>query len=176
MRLIDADGEQVGLIAFEEALEKAESKDLDLVEVAPDADPPVCKIMDYRRYTFEQKRRLKESRKKAKHFEMKEIKLRPNIGKHDYDIKLKMTRGFLEKGHKVKITMRYRPREMRQFRHGLDVLHHIADDLIELAEVDLTTRNKERARMQSIVLMRKKNLRTKEPPKEKAEEPESVRT
>ncbi|MCH8333032.1 translation initiation factor IF-3, partial [Candidatus Sumerlaeota bacterium] len=105
VRLIDAKGEQAGLVPLEEAMELATRQNLDLVEVAPDAAPPVCKIMDYRRYMFENKRRQKEARKKAKTFELKEIKLRPNIDVHDYGIKMERARGFLEKGHKVKVTM-----------------------------------------------------------------------
>ena len=156
VRLIDAKGEQAGLVPLEEAMELATRQNLDLVEVAPDAAPPVCKIMDYRRYMFENKRRQKEARKKAKTFELKEIKLRPNIDVHDYGIKMERARGFLEKGHKVKVTMRYRPREMRHYEIGTQVLSRLAQDVSEIADVDQNTAGKRGVRMQSIVLSRKK--------------------
>lgn len=154
--LIDADGEQLGLVPLDDAMTKAKDQQLDLVAVAPDAQPPVCKIMDHKRYMFEAKRRLKESRKKAKALEMKEIKFRPNIDPHDYGYKMKQARTFLEKGHKVKVTMRYRPREMRHYEIGTAVLKKLADDLIEVAEVDTNARVKSIQRMQTIILTKKK--------------------
>lgn len=156
VRLVGADGEQVGVVPLEDALAKAQELTLDLVEVAPDADPPVCKIMDHRRYMFEAKRRLKESKKKSKALELKEIKLRPNIDPHDYGIKMKKAKEFLEKGHKVKVTMRYRPREMRHYEIGTKVLEQLANDVSDVAEVDTGARVKSIQRMQSVILTRKK--------------------
>lgn len=136
---------------------KAQELQLDLVEVAPDADPPVCKIMDHRRYMFEAKRRLKEAKKKTKALELKEIKLRPNIDPHDYGIKMKKAKEFLEKGHKVKVTMRYRPREMRHYEIGTKVLEQMSQDVADVAEVDTGARVKNIQRMQSMILTRKKS-------------------
>lgn len=160
VRLVGADGEQIGIISLEEAMEHAEKAELDLVEVAPDSDPPVCKVMDYRRHMYEMKRLMKESRKKAKALELKELKLRPNIGKHDFDIKAKRAREFLEKGHKVKVTMRYRPREMRHYEIGTKVLKNLSEVMSEIAEVDMNFPKRHIARMQSIVLMPKKKSQT----------------
>lgn len=156
VRLIDAKGAQLGLVATEEAIERALRDSMDLVEVAPDSEPPVCKIMDYRRYVFEQKRRLKESKKKTKSL-LKEIKLRPKIDPHDYEIKLRHVKEFLDKGHKVKITMRYRPHEMRHYESGTEVLNRVANDLLDVAEVDLNSRRKESSRVQVMVLSKKKH-------------------
>lgn len=163
VRLIDAKGEQVGIVTLERALAMAKESELDLVEVAPDSEPPVCKILDYRRQTFEFKRRQKEARKKTKSLELKEIKLRPNIDKHDYEIKLRHVREFLEKGHKVKVTMRFRQRELRHAELGTAVLQRMAVDLAELAEVDSNSNVRDSLRMRSIVLGKKASL--KERPK-----------
>lgn len=173
VRLIDQQGEQVGIVPLEEALSRAKAQELDLVEVAPDADPPVCKILDYRRQAFESKRRQKEARKKSKSLELKEIKLRPNIDKHDYEIKMRHVREFLEKGHKVKVTMRFRQRELRHTEIGTAVLQRMAEDLSEIAEVDSNTNVRDSLRVRSIVLGKKK---TKDKPKEKASEETKERT
>lgn len=157
VRLIDAKGEQVGIVPLEKALALAKEQELDLVEVAPDSEPPVCKILDYRRQTFEFKRRQKEARRKTKNLELKEIKLRPNIDKHDYEIKLRHVREFLEKGHKVKVTMRFRQRELRHAEIGTGVLQRMAQDLIEIAEVDANSNVKDNLRNRSIVLGKKKS-------------------
>lgn len=156
MRLIDADGTQLGIVPLEEALDKARRKTLDLVEVSAESDPPVCRIQDYARYIFEAKRRLKESRKKAKTVEMKEIKLRPKIDPHDYSIKLSQIREFIEKGHKVKVTMRYRQYEMRQFEVGTRVLDRLTVDIADVAEPDSANRVMDGARMQTMILQSKK--------------------
>lgn len=156
VRLIDAAGEQLGLVPLEEALERAKRQELDLVEVAPDSVPPVCKILDFTRYVFEQKRKLKESRKKSKSVEMKEIKLRPKIDPHDYGIKINQMTDFLQKGHKVKVTMRFRQYEMRHKEIGQQILDKIKGDLAELAEVDGSSMGMEVARQMVIILQRKK--------------------
>lgn len=156
VRLIDAKGAQLGLLPIEEAIERATRDSMDLVEVAPDSAPPVCKIMDYRRYVYEQKRRQKEAKKKTKSL-LKEIKLRPKIDPHDYEIKLRHVREFLDKGHKVKMTMRYRPHEMRHYENGTQVLNRVANDLADVAEVDLNSRRRESSRVQVMVLSKKKH-------------------
>jgi translation initiation factor IF-3 len=157
VRLIDAKGVQLGLIPLEEALDKAKRQELDLVEVSPDSVPPVCKIMDFARYSFEQKRRLKESRKKTKSAELKELKLRPKIDPHDYSIKVNQMTEFLTKGHKVKITMRFRPQEMRHADIGIRILDKIVTDLGGIAEVESNSRGSEGARTQVMVLQKKKH-------------------
>lgn len=157
VRLISAEGEQLGIVQLEKALALAKERELDLVEVAPDSDPPVCKILDYRRQTFEFKRRQKEARKKTKSLELKEIKLRPNIDKHDYEIKLRHVREFLEKGHKVKVTMRFRQRELRHAELGTAVLDRMAHDLAEIADVDSNAAGpRDNLKMRSIVLGNRK--------------------
>lgn len=156
VRLIDAKGEQLGLVPIDEALERAQRDQMDLVEVAPDSVPPVCKIMDYRRYMFEQKRRQKEAKKKTKSL-LKEIKLRPKIGPHDYETKLRHVREFLDEGHKVKITMRYRPHEMRHYESGTEILDRVAKDCADVAEVDSNSRRRESQRVQVMVLSKKKH-------------------
>lgn len=153
---MDSDGEQAGVVPIEQALERAKAKEMDLVEVAPDAVPPVCKIMDYTRYVFDQKRRIKESRKKAKNVEMKEIRMRPKIDPHDYGIKLNHIREFLTKGHKVKVLMRYRPMEMRHYEIGTQILDRLVADTADLAERDdALPRKSDGVRTQSIMLQKK---------------------
>lgn len=156
VRLIDAKGEQLGLLTLEDAQARADRDSLDLVEVAPDSTPPVCKIMDYRRQIFEQKRRQKEARKKTKS-QLKEIKLRPKIDPHDYGIKLRRVKEFLEKGHKVKVTMRYRYHEMRHYENGTHVMDRVAEDVSDMAEVDANSRRRESRRSQTMILTRRKH-------------------
>lgn len=156
VRLIDANGTQLGIVALEEALERAKTQELDLVEVSAEAEPPVCKIMDYQRQIFEAKRRQKESRKKTKNVELKEIRMRPKIDPHDYGIKIVHIKEFLEKGHKVKVSMRYRGLEMRHYEIGTHILQRVAADLAECAEVDAGSHRKEAARIQSLVISPKK--------------------
>ena len=152
VRLIDAKGEQLGLVSLEDAQARASRDELDLVEVAPEAKPPVCKIMDYRRHTFEVKRRLKESRKKTRNLDLKEVKLRPNIDPHDYAIKMRRARVFLEKGHKVKVTMRYRPRELRHIEIGSGVLDKMAEEVADIATAEKSQRGIRTSRIQTMIL------------------------
>ena len=159
VRLIDAKGAQLGLVSLEDAMERAQRDGLDLVEVAPNSAPPVCKIMDYRRHVFDQKRRLKEARKKSRS-QLKEIRMRPLIDKHDLETKVKRMRDFLEKGHKVKITMRYRPREMRHFENGTKVMDRVAELVEDIAEIEANSRKRETARTQAMVLSRRKSSKT----------------
>ena len=112
MRLVDADGSQVGIVPIEDALARARAAELDLVEVAAQADPPVCRIMDYGKFRYEEAQRLKESRKKTIQITTKEVKFRPKIGKGDFDTKVRHMLEFLEEGHKVKVSLQFRGREM----------------------------------------------------------------
>ncbi|GGE53408.1 translation initiation factor IF-3 [Niveispirillum cyanobacteriorum] len=136
MRLVDAEGEMVGVVSLRDALYAAEEAGLDLVEVSPNADPPVCKILDYGKYKYEAQKKANEARKKQKIIEVKEIKLRPNIDEHDYEIKMKAMRRFLEEGDKVKVTMRFRGREMAHQDIGMNVLVKVREALDDLGKVE----------------------------------------
>ena len=138
VRLIDESDNQVGVVRKEEALSRAREAGLDLVEVAPTSDPPVCRIMDYGKWQYQQKRRLRESHKKSQHHvaTLKEIRLRPETDKHDLDIKVKHAREFLEKGHKVQFTVFFRGRQMLHKDHGYNVLRRIAEALEDLAKIE----------------------------------------
>ncbi|MFW6083994.1 MAG: translation initiation factor IF-3 [Gemmatimonadota bacterium] len=129
VRLIDQDGEQIGIVATEEARDIAFEAGLDLVEVAPNSRPPVCRIMDYGKYKYEQARKAKEAKKKQHTVTVKEIKLRPKIEEHDYGFKMRHARRFLDDGDKVKFTLRFRGREMTHPELGERVLEKIKDDL-----------------------------------------------
>ena len=137
MRLVDADGTVLGVVPIDEALQKAEDRGLDLVEVAAKGDPPVCKILDYGKYKYEAQKKKNEARKKQKTVDVKEIKMRPGIDIHDYDVKMRAARKFLGEGDKVKMTMRFRGREMAHQDLGLKLLHRVRDELDELAKVEL---------------------------------------
>ncbi|SNS57071.1 bacterial translation initiation factor 3 (bIF-3) [Azospirillum sp. RU38E] len=126
----------VGVVSLRDALFAAEEAGLDLVEVSPNAEPPVCKILDYGKYKYEAQKKANEARKKQKIIEVKEIKLRPNIDEHDYDIKMKAMRRFLEEGDKVKVTMRFRGREMAHQDIGMNVLVKVRDTLEDLGKVE----------------------------------------
>ncbi|CAK0743633.1 translation initiation factor IF-3 [uncultured Gammaproteobacteria bacterium] len=136
VRLVGADGEMVGVVALRDALVAAEEAGLDLVEVAPNAEPPVCKILDYGKYKYEAQKKANEARKKQKIIEVKEIKLRPNIDDNDYEVKMRGAKRFLEEGDKVKVTMRFRGREMAHQELGLQVLVRVRDELEEQAKVE----------------------------------------
>ena len=138
VRLIDEADNQLGIVPREEALSKAREAGLDLVEVAPTSEPPVCRIMDYGKWTYEQKRRSREAHKKTqKHVAtLKEIRLRPETDKHDLEIKVKHAREFLEKGHKVQFSLFFKGRQMLHKEQGFDLLGTIAESLTDLAKVD----------------------------------------
>jgi translation initiation factor IF-3 len=136
VRLVDAEGEMVGVVTLRDALFAAEEAGLDLVEVSPNAEPPVCKILDYGKYKYEAQKKANEARKKQKVIEVKEIKLRPNIDDHDYEIKMKAMRKFLEEGDKVKVTMRFRGREMAHQDIGMTVLINVREQLEDLGKVE----------------------------------------
>jgi len=136
IRLIGAEGENVGVVTLVEARQMADDVGLDLVEISPDADPPVCKILDYGKFKYEAQKKKSEARKKQKTIDVKEIKLRPNIDAHDYDVKMRAMNKFLGEGDKVKVTMRFRGREMAHQDLGLKVLHRVRDDLEELTKIE----------------------------------------
>ena len=136
IRLIGADGENIGVVTPARALALAEEAGLDLVEISPNAVPPVCKIMDFGRYKYEQQKREAEARKKQKVIEIKEIKFRPGTDTHDYDVKMRSVLKFLDEGDKVKITLRFRGREMAHQQLGLDLLNRVADDVAEVGKVE----------------------------------------
>ncbi len=126
----------LGIVTTREALLAAEEAGLDLVEISPNADPPVCKILDFGKFKYEQQKKKNEARKKQKIIEVKEIKLRPNIDDHDYDVKMRAATGFLDEGDKVKVTMRFRGREMMHQDLGMNVLMRVKDQLDPLAKVE----------------------------------------
>lgn len=136
VQLISENGEKLGVHMLNEALEKAEEKNLDLVLVAPNAKPPVCKIMNYGKYKFEQAKREKEAKKKQKVLELKEIRITPNIEKHDFDFKAKNIRKFITDGNKVKITVRFRGREVNNSQAGEVVLEKFIENLEDIAQVE----------------------------------------
>lgn len=136
VRLIDDAGEMIGIMSAREALIRAYDVGLDLVEISPNAVPPVCKILDYGKYKYEQQKKANEARKKQKVVEIKEIKVRPNIDDHDYDVKMKQMRNFIGEGDKVKVTLRFRGREMAHQELGVKVLERIRNDLTELVKVE----------------------------------------
>lgn len=136
MRLIGPDGEQVGIVSLEEALEYADRLNLDLVEVAPNADPPVCKVMDYGKYKYEQEQKAKEARKRQATINIKEIKLRPKIDDHDFIIKRNHVERFLRKGDKVKLTIMFRGRELVHPHLGERLLRRMAEEVADIGEVE----------------------------------------
>jgi len=136
VQLIDQDGQNKGVVPFFDAMKMAEDAGLDLVEIAPNSVPPVCKILDYGRYRFNEQKKQAEARKKQKTVEVKEIKLRPGIDDHDYDVKMRAMRSFFEEGNKVKVTLRFRGREMAHQDLGLRVLGRVRTDTAELAKVE----------------------------------------
>jgi translation initiation factor IF-3 len=136
VRVVGPDGEILGILSVDEALQKAESFGLDLVEVAPGAEPPVCKILDYGKFKYEDQKRKAEARKKQKTIDIKEIKMRPGIDAHDYDVKMRSMRRFLDEGDKVKVTLRFRGRELAHQELGYKVLERVRTDLDELAKVE----------------------------------------
>lgn len=136
IRLVGADGEMIGVVTLREGLTMAEEAGLDLVEVSPNADPPVCKILDFGKFKYEDQKKKNAARKKQKVIEVKEIKLRPNIDDHDYDVKMRSMKKFLEEGDKVKVTLRFRGRELAHQDLGMKVLEKVRDDLEELGKVE----------------------------------------
>jgi translation initiation factor IF-3 len=133
VRVIDDEGEQLGIMKPEEALREAEAKGLDLVEVAPNANPPVCRYIDYGKFKYQQGKRLKEARKKQHVVSLKEIKYRPKISDHDFDFKTNHVKEFLEAGNKVKLTIMFRGREMAHPEFGKEILQRVLDEVADMA-------------------------------------------
>ncbi len=136
VRLIGAEGENVGVVSPERAMALAEEAGLDLVEISPNANPPVCKIMDFGKFKYEQQKRESEARKKQKIIEIKEVKFRPNTDKNDYDVKMRNVFKFLDNGDKVKITLRFRGREMAHQNLGRELLERVAEDTKDHGRVE----------------------------------------
>jgi len=136
IRLVDADGEQIGIKSFEEGLEEAEERGVDLVEVAPQADPPVCKLMDYGKYKYEQAKKEKEAKKKQNVMNVKEVQMGVKIDDHDFDVKLKQARRFLNDKDKVKVRVKFRGRELAHKELGYDLMDRIKEGTEDLGSVE----------------------------------------
>ena len=136
VQLIDQEGQNKGVVPYFDALKLAEDAGLDLVEIAPNSVPPVCKILDYGRFRFNEQKKQAEARKKQKTVEVKEIKLRPSIDKHDYDVKMKAVQRFFEEGDKVKVTLRFRGREMAHQELGMKLLDRVKEETLPIAKVE----------------------------------------
>jgi translation initiation factor IF-3 len=136
VRVVDDDGEQLGVMATRDALDRAREKGLDLVEVAPNADPPVCKIMDYGKFKYQQQKKLQEAKKKQTVIKIKEVKFRPKTDEHDYQTKLKKIVKFLEGGDRCKVTIFFRGREIVHKDRGLAMLERVVEDTQDLAKVE----------------------------------------
>jgi translation initiation factor IF-3 len=140
VRLIGIEGEQLGIIKTFDAVRMAEQADVDLVEIAPNADPPVCRLMDYGKFKYQEQKRQAEARAKQKIIQVKEVKFRPGTDEGDYQVKLKNLKRFLDEGDKAKVTLRFRGREMAHQELGMRVLERVRDDLLELAVVEAMPR------------------------------------
>ncbi|WP_371734815.1 translation initiation factor IF-3 [Aliikangiella sp. G2MR2-5] len=154
VRLIGSDGEAIGVVSIQEALDVAEREELDLVEISPGAEPPVCKVMDYGKFIFEQKKAKAAAKKKQTVVHVKEIKFRPGTDIGDYNVKLKKLTEFLEDGDKTKITVRFRGREMAHKELGMELMERVEKDLAEISEVE--ARPKLEGRQMIMVLAPKK--------------------
>ena len=136
VRVIDENGENIGVMYTNEAIEQANELGLNLVEVSPNADPPVCKFLDVGKYRYEAQKKANAARKTQKTQQIKEIKMRPNIDDHDYDVKMRSVKKFIEEGDKVKMTLRFRGREMAHQELGMDVLKRVQEDVAEIAKIE----------------------------------------
>ena len=143
VRLIDQDGEMQGVLTVREAMQRAFAAGLDLVEISPNADPPVCKILDFGKFKYEQQKKRNEAKKKQKVIEIKEIKVRPNIDENDYQVKMRAMKSFIEEGDKVKVTLRFRGREMAHQDIGVRVLERIR------SEMDVSTKVEQMPRLEN---------------------------
>ncbi len=152
VRLISADGEQVGIVPIEEALSEAKDEGLDLVEVAPNSDPPVCRVMDYGKFRYEASKKVQEARKKTRGGQMKEIKLRPNTQDHDLGFKIKNLKSFLDKKHRVKVSVFFRGREMAFMQAGEDLLERVAEEVSDVGSVDQPPSREARNRMTMVIV------------------------
>ena len=150
IRLVGPDGQMIGVVSVPEAITKAAEYGLDLIEISPNADPPVCKVMDYGKFKYEIQKKKNEARKKQKVIDIKEIKMRPGIDEHDYQVKMRSVRRFLDEGDKVKMTIRFRGREMVHMELGAKVLDRIRADIDAIAKVEQTPRTE--GRMMTMVI------------------------
>ena len=155
MRLTGADGEAVGVVTIAEAMEAANEAGMDLVEISPNAEPPVCRVMDYGKFLFEKSKAAKEQKKKQKQVQIKEIKFRPGTDEGDYQVKLRNLKRFLEGGDKVKVTLRFRGREMAHQELGLEILTRVKNDLEELTVVEFFPRRAEGRQMVMVLAPKK---------------------
>ena len=144
VRVISSSGKQLGIISIREALNIAEDEGFDLVEVSPDATPPVCKIIDYGKLKYKEQKTKKEAKKKQKTIEVKEIKIRPGIDKHDYQVKIKALSKFIGEGNKVKVSMRFRGREMEHQNLGFDLLKKLTEEVSSYAKVEVSPKGEGR--------------------------------
>jgi len=138
VRLISSEGEQLGIVPVEEALETAKKEGLDLVEVAPNADPPVCRIMDYGKYKYQASKKNQETKKKGRTIQLKEVRMRPRTEEHDLGFKIKNLRKFLEKKDRVKVTVLFRGREMAYMDQGVEMLKRVASEVEDIGTVEQT--------------------------------------
>ena len=152
VRLISDDGEQLGILSLEDALNKAKDAGLDLVEVAPNSDPPVCRVMDYGKFRYEASKKVQEARKKTRGGQMKEIKLRPHTEDHDLGFKIKNLKKFLDKKHRVKVSVFFRGREMAFMKAGDDLLKRVAEEVSEIGTVDQPPSREARNRMTMVIV------------------------
>lgn len=153
--MVDEDGQQLGIMDTKEALRIAEDRGFDLVEVSPKSDPPVCRVMDYGKYKYQQSKKQHDAKKKQAVVKIKEIKLRPKTEEHDFQFKLKHAKGFLEDGNKVKVTLQYRGREMAFTELGLQLLKRFADAVEDIGDVESAPRSEGRS-AQMILAPKKK--------------------
>ncbi len=151
VRVISSTGKQLGIISIREALNHAEDEGFDLVEVSPDANPPVCKIIDYGKLKYKEQKSKKEAKKKQKTIEVKEIKIRPGIDKHDYEVKIKALSKFIGSGNKVKVSMRFRGREMEHQNLGIELLKKLTEQVSEYAKVEVPPKPEGRQIMMVLV-------------------------
>ena len=136
VRLVDQDGEMIGVVSLRDALTRADDVGLDLVEISPNATPPVCKILDYGKFKYEAQKKANAARKKQKVIEVKEIKMRPSIDQNDYGIKMRKVREFIDEGDKVKVTMRFRGREMAHQHLAINILEKVKEEMADVAKVE----------------------------------------
>jgi translation initiation factor IF-3 len=152
VRVVAEDGDQIGVIPVREALSLARERNLDLVEIAPQAQPPVCKIMDYGRFVFEREKKAKEAKKHQRKIEIKEVKFRPAIGDHDFETKVKRAEKFLSQGYHVKLTIMFRMRELRRPENGYDILSRATEALADVAAIEAPPPERLQGRDLSMVL------------------------
>ena len=164
MRLIDEQGAQLGIVPTRDALQTAEARGLDLIEVAPNAQPPVCRIMDYGKHKYQQAKREREARKKSKATEVRLMRMKPQIGPHDLEIKLRKLRELLEEGNKVRVSVRFRGREMSKPELGRDLMQRIASELADIAQVEGLPRQE--GRMMSMMVAPKPGAKVAPPAKQ----------